>query len=794
LDPVQIVDEWERSASTTALAFGDDGGTLAIGTATGTVDLVETATGRQTRTLQAHQGAIRRLAFRDGGRRLVTATARKEASPGEVDEVTHWDLATGRELSGVRERGLLSPDGGTLVVAGPPGTLRLIDAATGRPRAGALAGAADDPLPAFSGDGTRLAFIAGDGKVSVCDAASGQELVRLDVEGPVPRRLLLSRDGASLAAADGDGIAVWATGPGRRLFRDRAAGFEPVAFSADGATLILQRSVAKRRQQTPAAEIQLRTLPDGGVRTTLSNYAFLAMPSDNRFLLTAVADGGEPRSQGAIHVVTLRTLARWQGAHRALPVTGVILALGLLGMLGSIAVYFGTGQVRALVFSPDGRFVASAIGRTVRVCDVAAERLLVAIRPGVGRVLALSFTPDSKSLAIVTTRGMVHVYAVPSGKEQAQFRLPCVGLGAAAFSPDGRLIAGAKGFAGVPLARSVILWELDGDKNVRARVVLNARPSVIGDIRFSADGQAVAVRSAIGDVKVWDLESPGGPPRERLLPSLRCRSWAISPDGRTLALSGARDKTITVCVTRLDGETGVLTMQAKWMDCLALSPDGRTLAGSTGGRTQLWDLADGRVLGEFRSRVLVRAVRFSPDGRTLAVADAAGGLSWYDVAAVKRTPPPSDAYRARGLQELAEVVAEAPPLDPEAIPRLVGLVEHGLRRRRRWSDIIEQLVAVGVPATRAPELFAVIRDAMGVGWEAAWNRSSRPGEPAPEPPADPLLAESFRAGHAMARSALFRGITISRLLVGCLGPPLAVVVALGLVVFGLTRLAGWLAQ
>jgi WD40 repeat protein len=798
LDPVQVVDEWERSAPTTALAFSNDGGTLAIGTATGTVDLVDTATGRQTRTLQARQGPVRRLAFRDGGRQLVTATARKGAPPGEVDEVTHWDLATGRELSEVAVRGLLSPDGGTLAVAGPPGTLRLLNAATGQPRAGELDAAADYPVPTFNGEGTRFAFVGGDGKVSVCDAASGRELVRLAGEGPRPRRLLFSRDGTSLAVADGDGLAVWATDAGRRLFRDRAAGFEPVGFSADGATLVLQRSVAKRRQETPAAEIQLRTLPGGAVRTTLSDRAFLTLTSDNRFLLTAVADGGGARSQGEIHVVTLRTLARWQGACRALPVTLVIMGLGMLGILVSLtASGFGTGTVRALVFSPDGRFVASAIGQSVRVWDVAAERLLVTIRPEIGRVLALSFTADGKSLAIVTTRGTVHVCAVPSGKEQAQVRLPCAGLGAAAFSPDGRSIAGAKGVAGHFLRRSVFLWELDGDNGVRERVVPNAGHDRFGDIRLSADGQAVAMRSHVGEVKIWDLEPAGGPSRERLLPRIACRSWALSPDGRTLALSGAREWAITIRDTRLDRETCVPTIaefRDQWMDHLALSPDGRTLAGSRGARTKLWDLADGRLLAKLPSRELVGAIQFSPDGRTLTVADAGGGVSWYDVAAVKRASPSPDAPRVRGLQEWADVVAGAPPVDPEAIPRLVRLVDHGLRRRRRWSDIVEQLVAAGVPATRAPEMFAVIRDAMGAGWEAARGRSGRHGEPAPEVPADPLLAESFRAGHALAHSTLFRAITITRQLVGCLGPPLAVVLALVLVVVGLIRLAGWLAQ
>jgi hypothetical protein len=67
---------------------------------------------------------------------------------------------------------------------------------------------------------------------------------------------------------------------------------------------------------------------------------------------------------------------------------------------------------------------------------------------------------------------------------------------------------------------------------------------------------------------------------------------------------------------------------------LAVSADGRTLAGSPFGQVEVWDVADpgtARLLHAHDTEA--SALAFSPDGRTLAAGDRGGHLALFDVAA-----------------------------------------------------------------------------------------------------------------------------------------------------------------
>jgi WD40 repeat protein len=370
------------------------------------------------------------------------------------------------------------------------------------------------------------------------------------------------------------------------------------------------------------------------VRAVLDDYAFLALTTDSSVLLTTSRNGSDPRAPGVVQVVRMETLEHWLWTSR---VPGVVLGFGVFGLFGTflcLGVYFKTGKVRAVVFSPDGQLVASALGGTVRVWDVAAERLLVTVRPGWGRVQALLFAADARTLSVLTAHGTVVVCDVATGAHQNRHRLPCRDVGSAAFSPDGRLIAG---LVARILEHTLHLWEVGGEQpGVRLRAALRAGSRPCGPILFSADGQTVALRSLEG-VKVWDLGG-GGPPRQRFLPGLPCAAFALSPDGRTVALSGHRQAGITIRDTLREEEICSLALREAAPERLALSPDGRTLAGTRGSHLRLWDLVDGRMW-KLPSKGLLRAVAFSPDGRTLAVGDAAGGVCWYDVAVARRNAP-----------------------------------------------------------------------------------------------------------------------------------------------------------
>jgi WD40 repeat protein len=93
-------------------------------------------------------------------------------------------------------------------------------------------------------------------------------------------------------------------------------------------------------------------------------------------------------------------------------------------------------------------------------------------------------------------------------------------------------------------------------------------------------------------------------------------------DDRERRGTGSVDSTVRLWDVATGRTTAVLEPREHYVLCVALSPDGRTLAtGNLAGR--LWDLGTGRVVAVLRDHTdLVDAVAFSPDGRTLATASS----------------------------------------------------------------------------------------------------------------------------------------------------------------------------
>src|SRR5262249_58667817 len=66
-------------------------------------------------------------------------------------------------------------------------------------------------------------------------------------------------------------------------------------------------------------------------------------------------------------------------------------------------------------------------------------------------------------------------------------------------------------------------------------------------------------------------------------------------------------------------------------DCLALSPDGRTLAAGNGRGITLWELASGREVLRIKGE-LIAAIAFAPDGRRLVSATSYRKTCLWDTA------------------------------------------------------------------------------------------------------------------------------------------------------------------
>src|SRR5262249_18488223 len=128
-----------------SVAFSPDGALALLGTDDGALEVREVATGREVRTIRAHQGAAAfAVAFSPDGALAL--------SGGSGKEIRLWEVATGREVRAFLPAGVdarsghavwwahhsgvtalaFSPDGALALSASYDKTLKVWDVATGR--------------------------------------------------------------------------------------------------------------------------------------------------------------------------------------------------------------------------------------------------------------------------------------------------------------------------------------------------------------------------------------------------------------------------------------------------------------------------------------------------------------------------------------------------------------------------------------------------------------------------------------------------------------------------------------
>jgi WD40 repeat protein len=291
------------------------------------------------------------------------------------------------------------------------------------------------------------------------------------------------------------------------------------------------------------------------------------------------------------------------------------------------------GWVDCVAFSPDGKTLVSGGDRDdVRLWDVATGRELRQFPADPkGRILALAFSPDGTTLASAhwtsaDAEDLVRCWQVHTGKEIRQLTFPDRFLVAVAFSPNSKvLVTGCVG--GLVSLHEVATGKrfhqlgqpTEGDRFTRG-VFQSAA------FAFSPDGKRLTtiqadVAGAIPVARVWDVES--GRELRRIMHPENSHRCAITSDGKMFALT--RGSGVQLWDLPAGKKTHLIKTERPWIAALAFSPDGKTLAIADGTcSVTLWETATGKPLFPTRGHSGEgRSVAFSPDGKTLA------STGWY---------------------------------------------------------------------------------------------------------------------------------------------------------------------
>ncbi|MBD2081161.1 AAA-like domain-containing protein [Leptolyngbya sp. FACHB-17] len=267
-----------------------------------------------------------------------------------------------------------------------------------------------------------------------------------------------------------------------------------------------------------------------------------------------------------------------------------------------------TGGIRAVSFSPDGDFIATASeDQTVKLWRKDGSPVTT-LKQHTGSVFAIAFSPDGELIATGGADNMVQLWSHDgwqiqrlSGHEDTVYGV--------AFSPDNRTIATASA------DRTVKLWSRQG----QFIQTLNGHQQGVNAVAFSPDGELIATASADRTIKLWTRTG-------RLIKTLSghedsVRSVAFSPDGSEIA-SASLDDTIGLW-SRSGSLIRRIEAQSDGVNCVVWNPHQQTFASVGFDKTlKLWQ----------RNGTLVRtlpghengiwAAAYHPSGQTIVTGSA----------------------------------------------------------------------------------------------------------------------------------------------------------------------------
>jgi WD40 repeat protein len=296
--------------------------------------------------LEGHQFPVRALAFAPDGTSLTSAAGFANGPREEVERIV-WDVRTGRPrtthagFQGNLSALSLSPDGTAMATAGGDGAVRLWDCSSVRERARLAEHRAAVCAVALSADGCRAASADRDNNLMLWDIAGKRLWACPSGHDRFVLALAFAPDGRTLASGGTDTtVRLWDVDAGkeRAALPGQASCVTAVAFSPDGRTL-----AAGDR----AGVVKLWDVATGTERASLA-------------VTDPVGQGRETVSQRGMRYVE---------------------------------------EVAALAFAPHGRTLAGAIDETVRLWDVATGESVASLTGHQGKVHCLVFSPDGKLLA-----------------------------------------------------------------------------------------------------------------------------------------------------------------------------------------------------------------------------------------------------------------------------------------------------------------------------------------------------------------------------------------------------------
>ena len=271
------------------------------------------------------------------------------------------------------------------------------------------------------------------------------------------------------------------------------------------------------------------------------------------------------------------------------------------------------GVVRAVAWSPDSVYAASATDAIVRVWHARSGQNLSSYREHRGEIKHMAWSPVDERIASISAENKVRIWESSTGKTISVYPGdPDRHWGEnmaqiLAWSSDGRYLAVAGN-------KYIYIWD-----TVEHRTTMRLRGGIFYGSRalcWSPDGNHLA--AAYGRVLlIHHLMSRPKISRYHYDAAIMAAAW--SPDGTYLA-SGGYDRVIHVWNMQNDGLVGIYWSHGWPITALAWAPDSRRIvSASLAAGINVWDALNGWGILSYHAQSggQVLALAWSPDGRSI---------------------------------------------------------------------------------------------------------------------------------------------------------------------------------
>lgn len=275
-----------------------------------------------------------------------------------------------------------------------------------------------------------------------------------------------------------------------------------------------------------------------------------------------------------------------------------------------------------LVYSPDGKRLASCGSNGIHVWDTATWSFLGSLDGHSAQVRCVTYSSDGKYMASCGDDMTVRLWDSTKLTQTALLKGHRNAIYIVAFSPDDDILLSSS------LDATVFKWHVKAGEQLRVGEPIITFVPVVCAV-FSPDGSQVAFSFDDGTVRAWDATSDdfGIDPASQNLYIVM--SVACSPDEKEFASAG-----ISPTINIHEIETGSVLRSfaghTEAVTSLAYSPDGKLLAsGSLDWSIRVWDPALGTQLHMLERANSIKAVAFSLDGKYVRSADHYGNIGCW---------------------------------------------------------------------------------------------------------------------------------------------------------------------